>query len=77
SRFLIEMGGRPRFLRFVREGTQAGWDAATRNQYGLADVRELDRAWRAWHKVVAQSQAPRDENTVIVRAQSASESPDR
>jgi hypothetical protein len=77
SRFLIEMGGRPRFLRFVREGTQAGWDAATRNQYGLADVRELDRAWRAWHKVVAQSQAPRDENTVIVRAQSASEPPDR
>ena len=31
SRFLIEMGGRPRFLRFVRDGTQAGWDAATRD----------------------------------------------
>jgi hypothetical protein len=74
SRFLIEMGGRPRFLRFVREGTRSGWDAATRNQYGIAGVRELDRAWRAWHRVVAQSPAPaRDSSTVIVRAQSTSE----
>jgi hypothetical protein len=73
SRFLIEMGGRPRFLKFVREGTQNGWDVATRNHYGIAGVRELDRAWRAWHKVVAQAQPLRDPNTVIVRAQSASE----
>jgi hypothetical protein len=77
SRFLIEMGGRPRFLRFVREGTQAGWDVATRNHYGLADVRELDRAWRAWHKVLAQQPTGRSRDTIIVRAQSASEPPDR
>ena len=31
SRFLIEMGGRPRFLRFVRDGLKDGWDPATRN----------------------------------------------
>jgi hypothetical protein len=75
SRFLIEMGGRPRFLQFVREGTQSGWDAATRNHYGLAGVRELDRAWRAWHKMLAQ-QGPtrRDAGVMIVRAQSESES---
>jgi hypothetical protein len=74
SRFLIEMGGRPRFLHFVREGSQAGWDKATRNHYGIAGVHELDRAWRAWHKVLAQSPTPtqpaRDPNTVLVRAQS-------
>jgi hypothetical protein len=51
SRFLIEMGGRPRFLRFVRDGLSSGWDSATLNHYGLADVRELDRAWRSWHRV--------------------------
>ncbi len=51
SRFLIEMGGRPRFLRFVRDGLRSGWDRATLTHYGLADVRELDRAWRAWHRV--------------------------
>ena len=45
------MGGRPRFLRFVRDGLKSGWDGATLNHYGLADVRELDRAWRSWHRV--------------------------
>jgi hypothetical protein len=54
SRFLIEMGGRPRFLAFVREGMTAGWDAATRNHYQLANVRELDRAWRSWHRIAVQ-----------------------
>jgi len=54
SRFLIEMGGRPRFLQFVRDGVKDGWDAATRTHYQLANVRELDRAWRSWHRVVVQ-----------------------
>jgi hypothetical protein len=51
SRFLIEMGGRPRFLQFVKEGLENNWDTATRNHYSLANVRELDRAWRSWHRV--------------------------
>ena len=44
SRFLIEMGGRPRFLEFVRDGLKDGWDASTRAHYELTNVRELDRA---------------------------------
>jgi hypothetical protein len=58
SRFLIDIGGRPRFLRFVRDGLRSGWDSATLNHYGLADVRELDRAWRAWHRVTLMAGAP-------------------
>ncbi len=59
SRFLIEIGGRPRFLQFVRDGLKDGWDPATRNHYQLPNVRELDRAWRSWHRVVLQAeQAP-------------------
>jgi hypothetical protein len=77
SRFLVEMGGRPRFLEFVRAGTSAGWDVATRQHYGLADVRELDRAWRSWHRVLAQAEAARNNGPVIVRAQSASETLER
>lgn len=68
SRFLVEMGGRPRFLKFVKDGTHSGWDAATRTHYGLADVRELDRAWRSWHKVVVRGDSNRD--ALVVRAQS-------
>jgi hypothetical protein len=69
SRFLVEMGGRPRFLRFVKDGLRSGWDAATLTHYGLADVRELDRAWRSWHKVAAHNAANRD--LVAVQATSA------
>lgn len=71
SRFLVEMGGRPRFLRFVRDGLRGNWDAAAKTHYGLTDVRELDRAWRSWHKVVVAREMSRD--NLVVRAQSAAE----
>jgi hypothetical protein len=67
SRFLVEMGGRPRFLLFVRDGLKSDWDAATKTHYGLSDTRELDRAWRAWHKVVAM-RGSTSENLVVARA---------
>jgi hypothetical protein len=51
ARFLIESGGRPRFLAFVRDGSRGNWDDAARKHYGLAGIHELDRAWRSWHKV--------------------------
>lgn len=70
SRFLVEMGGRPRFLHFIKDGLASGWDNATRTHYRLANVRELERAWRSWHKVVASRETPR-EDLVVVRAQSA------
>lgn len=83
SRFLIETGGKPRFLRFVREGMQRGWDEAARSHYGIAGTRELDRAWRAWYTVVIVRDssstiarrgggAPRDDSAMTVRAQSPS-----
>ncbi|WP_435005102.1 hypothetical protein P12x_002994 [Tundrisphaera lichenicola] len=60
SRFLVEMGGRPRFLAFVRDGSRSGWDAAARTHYGLAGLREVDRAWRSWHKVAIENGARPD-----------------
>jgi hypothetical protein len=74
SRFLIDMGGRPRFLRFVRDGLSSGWDAATLDHYGLADVRELDRAWRSWHRVTltAGTESDAGEN-LVYRDQPAGE----
>jgi hypothetical protein len=66
SRFLVEMGGRPRFLHFVRDGMARGWDSASKDNYGLDDVRELDRAWRAWHKVNAEAVALREEGSAVV-----------
>ncbi|WP_337176297.1 hypothetical protein [Paludisphaera sp.] len=66
SRFLIEIGGRPRFLRFVRDGLRSGWDEATFEHYGLTDVHELDRAWRSWHRgVLADRRTPPSHNPVL------------
>src|SRR5262249_37935941 len=65
SRFLIEMGGRPRFLQFVRDGMKNGWDAATRTHYQLSNVRELDRAWRSWHRVAVQDGHATDADDIM------------
>lgn len=72
SRFLVEIGGRPRFLAFVKEGMAAGWDQAARAHYGLGDCRELDRAWHAWHKVTLVDGRP-SQPPLILRAQNPEE----
>jgi hypothetical protein len=75
SRFLVEMGGRPRFLAFVRDGSRSGWDAAARSHYGLAGTHELDRAWRSWHKVTAENRVrPNSPDPVLVQARTRGES---
>jgi hypothetical protein len=69
SRFLVEMGGRPRFLAFVKEGSKTGWDAAAKAHYGLAGVHEVDRAWRSWHKVTVENRArPASSGPILVEA---------
>ncbi len=70
SRFLVETGGRPRFLKFVKDGMRNGWDNAARSHYALADCRELDRAWRSWHTVIASNRQPDSNPSVVVRMQS-------
>lgn len=74
SRFLIEIGGRPRFLHFVHDGLKSGWDDATRNHYGLSDVHELDRAWRAWHRVTLAAGTPHQDRDGLVYSEQPAES---
>ncbi len=76
SKFLVQIGGRPRFLTFVRDGQRNGWDAAARRHYGLADCRELNRAWRSWHSIARRQDGSSDDR-LVVRAQSASVSASR
>lgn len=70
SRFLVEIGGRPRFLNFVRDGMQKGWDLAARTHYGLTNARELDRAWRSWHVVAMNEESQSGESTVVAASDS-------
>jgi hypothetical protein len=64
TRFLVEIGGRPRFLKFLREGMKQGWDIAIQKHYGLADCHELDRAWRTWHMVLARTGRVSEEDRI-------------
>ena len=78
ARFLVEIGGRPRFLAFVKEGSKKGWDAAAKAHYGLASVHEVDRAWRSWHKVtVDHGTRPADGGPVLVQTRARAESAGR
>jgi len=73
SRFLVEIGGRPRFLKFLKDGMEHDWDAATRRHYGFANAEELDRAWRSWHTVVVRNErrAPAQPGQPVSRASEA------
>ena len=75
SRFLVEMGGRPRFLQFVRDGSKNGWDNASRTHYGLAGLVELDRAWRSWHTWQKESVALGTAPTRIQAVQATASTP--
>jgi hypothetical protein len=74
ARFLVESGGRPRFLAFVRDGSKSGWDDAARKHYGLAGTTELDRAWRSWHKVTMDNRKKSAE-AILVQAKPNTETP--
>lgn len=47
AEFLLH-AGKPRFLEFVGQGMQDGWDIAVRDHYGFEDVDELESAWMTW-----------------------------
>jgi hypothetical protein len=49
AEFLIQRGGRRKFVDFLADGIETGtWSAATKRHYGIADVASLQKAWLAW-----------------------------
>jgi len=47
--FLIQQGGRRKFVRFVGDGMNAGdWSGAIRRHYGIAGAGALQTTWLAW-----------------------------
>ncbi len=45
SRYLVDKGGRPKFLAFLAQGMREGWDRATQTQYGYSSVKHLEQDW--------------------------------
>jgi hypothetical protein len=51
ARFLIDQGGRQKFLEFVGDGMKnENWSAAIKGHYGYANLRDLQDRWLAWVK---------------------------
>ena len=51
SRFLIEQGGRPKFIQFIKEGMQGDqWTAMVSEHYGYEGLAELQNDWLEWVK---------------------------
>lgn len=49
TEFLIQHGGRRRFLDFLGDGMQSkGWSAATQRHYGFRDLAALQNGWLDW-----------------------------
>jgi hypothetical protein len=49
ARFLIERGGRHRYVAFVGDGlSRDDWTGALRRHYGVSDVAQLQHTWLEW-----------------------------
>ena len=81
-RFLVERGGRIRFLAFLEAAAGGDWDSAVGSNYGGVSIEELEREWMAWAvrspgvpsgQLAAwrpQERAARRTAPVVIRAQS-------
>lgn len=69
--FLVQQGGKARFLTFIQEAHGSGWDAAFRKHYSEANVEAVERKWSQW--VIAGSPSLRQpEGVLLASAKTAS-----
>ncbi len=61
AEYLIQSGGRPKFVEFLGEGLETdNWATAVQHQYGLTDLSVLQDTWLAWVKQGMPPLRPRD-----------------
>ncbi len=58
--FLIQKGGKSRFLAFMQDAHESGWDASLRKHYEEESVESLESKWSQW--VIAGSPSLRRPN---------------
>jgi hypothetical protein len=45
---LVQEGGRARYLKFLADAHQNGWEKAIRTQYGYSGIEDLEKRWYDW-----------------------------
>ncbi len=75
--FLIQQGGRRKFVRYLERGLQTGnWPEATRAFYGYASLSALQDAWLDWVRRGSPPLAPQPERPpAVAKAQSSQQLP--
>lgn len=90
AELLVQEGGRARYLKFLTDAHQGGWEKAVQVHYGYRGVAELEHRWHDW--VLAGSpeiNLPKDQqladarngqklpaqSAIIIRGQSPAEDP--
>ena len=69
--YLVQKGGKKRFLSFVQDAHESGWDAAFRKHYEEANIEAVEKKWSRW--VVAGSPSMRQaDETLLASASSGS-----
>lgn len=53
AELLVQQGGKARYLKFLQDAHQKGWDSAIAANYGYRGVDDLEKRWTEW--VVAGS----------------------
>ena len=48
AELLVQQAGRERYLLFLRDAMQNGWDAALVRHYGYKNVEEFEKKWLGW-----------------------------
>lgn len=64
AEYLIQQGGRRKFVAYVAEGMQTGqWAEATQRHYGVQDLGTLQNQWVAWVGQGSPALAPKQPPT--------------
>lgn len=46
--FLVQQGGRDRYLKFLKDGERIGWTKAIRSNYAHQGIDALQKSWKSW-----------------------------
>ncbi len=72
SRFLIEQGGRQKFVAYLGDGmSQNNWTAATNKHYGYESLSELQVTWLEWVRQGSPPLQGREEFVAVADGSSA------
>ena len=59
--YLVQKGGKKRFLSFLQDAHESGWDAAFRKHYEESNIEAIEKKWSRWVIAGSPSLKPADE----------------